>query len=174
MPPAGRRPLHLAEHVPLRGPYQSPGPRPWARRVRRRVPVSLYQRHWHAPQLALHQLGCAGQLVGYGDDGCPHELAGGVLHPPVVLHRTHTRYPYGHIHSTLPPGAPEGVGDDDCHVHFQPRPYPPPYLFCRRVGVHREQGQRPFAGDVGSVHTGVGAVESMVVKTPRPPGAMGG
>ena len=146
-------------------PEQVVGAGAHQRRGRRAVvgrPQSAHHRHRHTGQLALHQVGRRGDLVGDGHLGHQQFVAVAVARPGVAVQHRHPGRADGGVGLPGAPRPTHGVGDQHGDVHT--RPPTQGGAQPRGAGVRIQRQQREFGGvDVGSVHSGSGLHQTLAV-----------
>ena len=123
---------------------------------------SAHHRHRDAGQLALHQVGGGGDLVGDRDLGDHELVAVHVVRTGVAVQHRQTRRADRGVDLAVAPGPAHRVGDDDADGHAEPLAQAGAQRRGAAVGVDGQQRQFGRA-DVGAVDAGGGLHETEVV-----------
>ena len=123
---------------------------------------SAHHRNRDTGQLALHQIGGGGDLVGDRDLGDDELVAVHVVRSGVAVQHRQPGRADGGVDLAVAPGPAHGVGDDHADGHAEPLAQAGAQRSGAAVGVDRQQGQLGGA-DVGAVDARGGLHQAEIV-----------
>src|SRR5215218_4836297 len=132
------------------------------RAVARPGAVAADDRRGDAFRLPHDELGCAGQLVGDGNDRRFERTTSGIVGCAQVEERAHPGDSDGDVGGPLAPRPAERIADDNCGSDTEALPERGAQLRSRRIGVAGQEHDPAFAWSVGAVDARARAHEAVL------------